>query len=91
MSEANKTDDKDFGSRHCSPPASETPIELLRFGPPPFKRPTLEEFEDAMCDSIDRMSKEEIEAELRAAGIDIAPAIAKLHAMIEAKKAEQKT
>lgn len=68
---------------NCSTPASQTPIELLRFGPPPFDR--LTELEDALCDSIDDMTKEEIEAELREAGIDMAPAIAKLHAMIEAK------
>jgi phytoene/squalene synthetase len=60
---------------------------LQRFGPPQFKRPTLQEFEDAMIEDIDRMSKEEIEAELREAGIDIAPAIAKLNAMIEGRKA----
>ncbi len=82
---------RNSGELRCSSPASETPIELLRLGPPQFKRPTLEEFEDAMIEDIERMSKEEIEAELRAAGIDMAPAIAKLHAMIEAKKAEQKT
>jgi hypothetical protein len=41
-----------------------------------------------MIESIEGMSKEEIEAELREAGIDMAPAIAKMHAMIEAKKKE---
>lgn len=82
---------RNSGEMRCSSPASETPIELQRFGPPPFRRPTLEEFEDAMIDSIDQMTKEEIEEELREAGIDMAPAIAKLHAMIEAKKAQHKT
>lgn len=91
MSEANETVDKGLGGTRCSSPASETALELQRFGPPPFKRPTLEEFEDAMIEDIDRMSKEEIEAELREAGIDMAPAIAKLHAMIEAKKAQHNT
>lgn len=86
-----KDDARNSGEMRCSSPASETPIELQRFGPPPFKRPTLEEFEDAMIEDIDRMSKEEIEAELRELGIDIAPAIAKLHTMIESKKAEHKT
>lgn len=86
-----KDDTRNSGEMRCSSPASETPIELQRFGPPPFKRPTLEEFEDAMIEDIDRMSKEEIEAELREAGIDMAPAIAKLHAMIEAKKAQHAT
>lgn len=61
--------------------------QYMRCGPPQFKRPTLDEFENAMCDSIDNMSKEEIEAELREAGIDISPAIAKLHVMINTKKA----
>lgn len=83
-----KDTDKGFDSSVCSSPASETPIELQRFGPPPFKRPTLEEFEDAMIEDINRMSNEEIEAELRELGIDMAPAIARMHAMIEAKKAE---
>lgn len=78
---------RNSGEMRCSSPASETPIELQRFGPPPFKRPTMEEFEDAMIESIDQMTKEEIEAELREAGIDMAPAIARMHAMIEAKKA----
>lgn len=86
-----KDDTRNSGEMRCSSPASETPIELQRFGPPPFRRPTLEEFEDAMIDSIDQMTKEEIEEELREAGIDMAPAIAKLHAMIEAKKAQHKT
>ena len=67
----------------CSTPANNTPIELLRFGPPPFDR--LAAFEDAMIGDIDGMSKEEIEAELREAGIDMAPAIAKLRAMIESR------
>ena len=67
----------------------ETSIELLRYGPPAFNR--MDALEDAMIESINRMSKEEIEAELIAAGIDIKPAIDKLHEMIEAKKVEQKT
>jgi len=71
-------------------PQDGKPIELLRYGPPPFKRPTLSDLEDAMIDSIDDMSKEEIEAALREAGIDMAPAISKLHAMIEATKATSK-
>lgn len=86
MSDANETADKGLGGTRCSTPASQTPIELLRFGPPPFDRLTA--LEDALCDSIDDMTKEEIEAELREAGIDMAPAISKLHAMIEAKKKE---
>ncbi len=86
-----KDSTENLGALRCSPAASETPIELLRLGPPPFKRPTLEEFEDAMCDSISSMTKEEIEAELCEAGIDMAPAIAELHAMIEAKKAQRRT
>lgn len=86
-----KDNTRNSGEMRCSSPASETPIELQRFGPPPFRRPTLEEFEDAMIESIDQMTKKEIEAELREAGIDMAPAIAKLHAMIAAKKVEQKT
>ena len=53
---------RNSGELRCSSPASETPIELLRLGPPQFKRPTLEEFEDAMIEDIERMSKEEIEA-----------------------------
>ena len=57
-----KDSTENLGALRCSPAASETPIELLRLGPPPFKRPTLEEFEDAMCDSISSMTKEEIEA-----------------------------
>lgn len=77
---------ENLGSSRCSTPASQTPIELLRFGPPPFDRLTA--LEDALCDSIDDMTKEEIETELREAGIDMAPAISKLHAMIEAKKKE---
>lgn len=60
-----------------------TPIELQRYGPRPFKRPSLEDLENAMIESIDDMSKEEIKAELHAAGIDMAPTIAKLHAMVE--------
>ena len=86
MSEANETADKGLGGTRCSTPEPATPIELLRFGPPPFDR--LAALEDAMIDSIEGISKEEIEAELREAGIDMAPAIAKLHAMIEAKKNE---
>ena len=86
MSEANETDDKSLGGTRCSTPASQTPIEVLRFGPPPFDR--LGALEDTLCDEIDSMTKEEIEAELREAGIDMAPAISKLHAMIEAKKKE---
>lgn len=78
--------DKVLGGTRCSTPEPETPIELLRFGPPPFDR--LAAMEDAMIDSIEGMSKEEIEAELREAGIDMASAIAKMHAMIEAKKKE---
>jgi lipoate-protein ligase A len=66
-------------------------VELQRFKPPPFRRPTLEEFEDAMIDSIDQMTKEEIEEELREAEIDMAPAIAKLREMIETKKAKHET
>lgn len=86
MSEANETVDEGLGGTRCSTPASQTPTELLRFGPPTFDR--LAALEDALCDSIDSMTKEEIEAELREAGIDMAPAIAKMHAMIEAKKKE---
>lgn len=65
-----------------------TPTELLRFGPVLFDR--LSALEDATCDSIDDMSIEEIKEELRQAGIDTAPAISKLQAMIESKKAEVK-
>ena len=64
------------------------PIELMRLGPPPFKRPTLAELEDAMIASIDMMNDEDIKQALVEDGIDMKPALAKLHAMIEAKKAE---
>jgi crotonobetainyl-CoA:carnitine CoA-transferase CaiB-like acyl-CoA transferase len=66
----------------------ETPIELLRFGPPPFRRPTIQELENAMVEVINRMTDEEIAAELQAAGINMAPALAKLHAMIEQNQAQ---
>lgn len=64
------------------------PIQLTRFGPPEFKRPTLADFEDTMIDLIDGQTDEDIAEELRQAGIDMAPAIEKLRLMIDKKKAE---
>ena len=64
------------------------PDQLTRFGPPEFCRPTLADFEDMLIDGIDDLSKEEIEKELREAGIDMGPAIAKMRAMIDKKKTE---
>lgn len=64
------------------------PDQLTRFGPPEFRRPTLKEFEDMLIDDVCEMSKEEIEKELREAGIDMGPAIAKMRAMIDKKIAD---
>ena len=64
------------------------PDQLTRFGPPEYRRPTLEEFEDMLIDDVCRMSNEEIAEELRQAGIDMEPAIEKMRAMIDKKKAE---
>ena len=64
------------------------PDQLTRFGPPEYRRPTLEEFEDMLIEDVCRMSNEEIAEELRKAGIDMGPAIEKMRAMIDKKKAE---
>ena len=63
------------------------PIQLLRFGPPDRDSTKLDAFEDMLIDRIDEMSKEEIERELREAGIDMGPAIEKMRAMIDKHKA----
>lgn len=63
---------------------NETPIELLRYGPPPFDR--LEQLENELIEASERMSDEEIKAELEAAGIDMAPLIEKLRSAIESKR-----
>lgn len=64
-------------------------LKLAKLGPPVIKQPTIEDFENMLVDSVDQMTKEEVEAELLSLGIDTAPMIAKLKAKMEELKAKE--
>ncbi len=72
----------------CSSSADNTPIELMRMGPPKWNRPTIDDLEEFLVDGIATIPIEEIEKELADAGINMGPAHAKLREMIAAKKKE---